>query len=97
MWVLCANHEEYELGEGYSVNAFSESLTRLVEYALADAIRQDGTKLRIRDNADLEANDGEDVVLEYEYSKDSWGVWCVIEDGYCDTPPVDVDALTSGS
>ena len=97
MWLLCANHDSYELGEGYSVNAYSHGLIRLVEWAFEDAIRQNGTKLRVRDDMNLEQNETEykDVILEYEYCKDSWGIWCVIEEGEVPAFATNVDAETS--
>ena len=92
-WLLTANNESYELGEGYTVNAYSQNLTSLVEYAFEDALNQNNTELRVRDDVNLEENEDDDVVLEYEYAKDSWGIWCVIELGDVPESPIDVDSL----
>ncbi len=95
MFTLCANHADFDFGEGTSVEAYSEDLETLKTYAVADAVKQgekpellkwfeeDGAHiLKISYNGDIDDDD--------DY--DTWIL--IVEDKYY-TPliPVNVDSL----
>jgi hypothetical protein len=99
MWLMRANFEELGLGEGYTVDAYSESLDRLKAWTWQDALRQGCKEDQLRWQWNEECNVW---VLQNIWSStadyaddDEWDTWVILEDGNENSirTPVNVDAL----
>jgi len=101
MYVSMANHEEHGLGEGDTVEAFSQDLEKVKTWALATAQMQAPDKVFCYRGPCLRETQMSPeivLVLEYRYGPDTpydkrWYTWCVIAEDYEPTIPINLDAI----